>query len=45
MHCGGTALDKGAVVKTIERFRQEIEVRGVFAQEILKKASFSSFQI
>jgi len=36
-------LDKGAVVKTIERFRQKIEGRGVTAQKIIKKVSFSSF--
>ena len=28
-------MDKGAVVKIIERFRQEIEARGVSAQKII----------
>jgi hypothetical protein len=36
-------LDKGAVVKIIERFRQGIEGLGVTAQKIIKKVSFSSF--
>ena len=28
-------MDKGAVVKIIDRFRQEIETRGVIAQKII----------
>ena len=35
-------MDKGAVVKIIERFRQEIEARGVIAQKIILYGSHAS---
>ena len=35
-------MDKGAVVKLINRFRQEIQDRGIIAQKIILFGSYSS---
>ena len=38
----GYFMDKGAVVKIIDRFRKEIEARGVIAQKIILYGSHAS---